>query len=206
MEEQISSTEKIFVVRKNAIKMIMKRGFVLQPQDDMTEYDAFVRRFGEDPNYEELSVMGVKLSDKRDRVIVSFNNSSSLGVIAIKQLVEHMKEEDIASAVIVVKNKISNYARQACKKFEPVFHLDLFSENELLVDITEHFLVPQHILLSEKEKTALLERLSIPADKLPKISIDDPICHYYGFKEGQVIKIIRNSLSGGRSVAFRVVM
>ena len=78
-----------------------------------------------------------------------------------------------------------------------MFHLDLFSENELLVDITEHFLVPQHILL---------ERLSIPADKLPKISIDDPICHYYGFKEGQVIKIIRNSLSGGRSVAFRVVM
>ena len=87
-----------------------------------------------------------------------------------------------------------------------MFHLDLFSENELLVDITEHFLVPQHILLSEKEKAALLERLSIPADKLPKISIDDPICHYYGFKEGQVIKIIRNSLSGGRSVAVRVVM
>ena len=29
-----------------------------------------------------------------------------------RRLVEHMKEEDIASAVIVVKNKISNYARQ----------------------------------------------------------------------------------------------
>ena len=38
-----------------------------------------------------------------------------------------------------------------------MFHLDLFSENELLVDITEHFLVPQHILLSEKEKAALVQ-------------------------------------------------
>lgn len=28
------------------------------------------------------------------------------------RLVEHMKEEDITSAVIVVKNKISGYAKQ----------------------------------------------------------------------------------------------
>ena len=96
--------------------------------------------------------------------------------------------------------------KEACHKFEPVFHLDLFAENDLLVDITEHYLVPQHIALNETETKELLERLSIPADKLPRISIDDPICHYYGFKQGQVIKIIRDSLAGGRSVAFRVVL
>lgn len=105
-----------------------------------------------------------------------------------------------------MKNRIPSTAKHACKKFEPIFHLDLFKESSLLVDITEHFLVPPHIALSEQETKDLLERLSIPADKLPKISVDDPICHYYGFKQGQVIKIIRNSLVGGRSVAFRVVM
>ena len=84
--------------------------------------------------------------------------------------------------------------------------MDLFSENELLVDITEHYLVPQHIALSEGETKEVLDRLAIPADKLPRISIDDPICRYYGFKQGQVIKIIRDSLAGGRSVAFRVVL
>lgn len=106
----------------------------------------------------------------------------------------------------MAKNRIPSSAKQACKKFEPIFHLDLFKESSLLVDITEHFLVPPHIALSEQETKELLERLSIPADKLPKISIDDPVCHYYGFKQGQVIKIIRNSMVGGRSVAFRVVM
>lgn len=54
MEEPISTTEKIFVIRKNAIKMIMKRfvhfsdlmirGFVLKMTDDMTTYEAFVKR------------------------------------------------------------------------------------------------------------------------------------------------------------------
>lgn len=123
-----------------------------------------------------------------------------------RRIIEKLEKENISSAIIVVKNRIPSTAKHACKKFEPIFHLDLFKESNLLVDITEHFLVPPHIALSEKETKDLLERLSIPADKLPKISVDDPICHYYGFKQGQVIKIIRNSLVGGRSVAFRVVM
>ena len=55
MEEPISATEKIFVIRKNAIKMIMKRqgmscgdyghrGFVLKITDDMNNYEAFVKK------------------------------------------------------------------------------------------------------------------------------------------------------------------
>ena len=117
-----------------------------------------------------------------------------------------MESDNIASAIIVIKNRASNYAKLACKRFEPIFHIDLFSENELLVDITEHFLVPTHILLSPSETAEVLERLSVPAAKLPKIDVNDPICRYYGFKAGQVIKVIRDSLVGGRSVAFRVVM
>ena len=105
-------------------------------------------------------------------------------------IVESMEKESIASAIIVVKNKASNYAKQATKRFEPVFHLELFYENDLLVDITEHFLVPPHILLSEEEKK----------------EVNDPVSRYYGFKPGQVIKIIRDSLVGGRTVAFRVVL
>ena len=117
-----------------------------------------------------------------------------------------MKSEEISSALVVVRNRISNYAKQAARKFEPIFHIDLFAEHELLVDITEHYLVPPHSVLTEKETKDLLERLSITADKLPKISEFDPISRYYGFKPGQVIKIIRNSLVGGRSIAFRVVV
>lgn len=54
MEEPISAAEKIFVIRKNAIKMIMKRfvrvcklicrGFVLKMTDDMNTYEAFVKK------------------------------------------------------------------------------------------------------------------------------------------------------------------
>jgi len=38
------------------------------------------------------------------------------------------------------------------------FHLELFYEAELLVNITEHMLVPKHELLTEADKLALLAR------------------------------------------------
>jgi len=36
--------------------------------------------------------------------------------------------------------------------------IELFNEEELLVNITEHSLVPKHVLLSDDEKKQLLER------------------------------------------------
>lgn len=40
----------------------------------------------------------------------------------------------------------------------PKYILEQFSEAELVVNITEHVLVPQHIVLSDEEKKTLLAR------------------------------------------------
>ena len=40
----------------------------------------------------------------------------------------------------------------------PKYILEQFSEAELVVNITEHVLVPQHIVLTDEEKKNLLSR------------------------------------------------
>jgi len=40
----------------------------------------------------------------------------------------------------------------------PKYILEQFLETELLVNITEHVLVPQHILLTNEEKQLLLKK------------------------------------------------
>jgi len=40
----------------------------------------------------------------------------------------------------------------------PKYVIEQFIEIELVINITEHELVPQHILLNEEEKKALLTR------------------------------------------------
>jgi DNA-directed RNA polymerase I, II, and III subunit RPABC1 len=38
------------------------------------------------------------------------------------------------------------------------YHLEEYAEQDLVVNITKHFLVPKHEVMSPEEKKALLER------------------------------------------------
>lgn len=74
------------------------------------------------------------------------------------------------------------------------------------LDILKHKLVPSHIIISEDEEKELFERLKITPDQLPKILNTDPTSISIGAKPGQIIKIIRKSLTAGEAVAYRFVV
>ncbi|MBY9007151.1 MAG: DNA-directed RNA polymerase subunit H [Candidatus Lokiarchaeota archaeon] len=61
------------------------------------------------------------------------------------------------------------------------------------VDVLLHILVPKHILLTKSETEELLEKYKIRLTDLPRIFDKDPVAIAIGAKEGDVIKIIRDS-------------
>ena len=73
-------------------------------------------------------------------------------------------------------------------------------------DITQHILVPKHTKLSDKEKKDLLDKYNISIAELPKISAKDPAILSLKPKEGEIIKIQRESLTSGDSVFYRSVI
>ena len=74
------------------------------------------------------------------------------------------------------------------------------------IDVTKHMLVPEHIILKEEEIENLLEELSISKGSLPKILMTDPVTKLIGAKEGDILKIIRDSPTTGKSVYYRFVV
>ena len=76
------------------------------------------------------------------------------------------------------------------------------------VDILKNELVPEHIVLSEKEAEEVIKSLEINAYQLQKILISDPALKALGadIKPGTLIKIIRKSETAGDSIAYRVVI
>lgn len=100
---------------------------------------------------------------------------------------------------------ITPFARQLLQQMESVV-LELFKEEELLVNITKHVLVPKHHVLSDDDKRALLARYKLKDTQLPRIQSDDPVARFYGLRPGQVVKIIRRSETAGRYVTYRLVV
>ena len=70
------------------------------------------------------------------------------------------------------------------------------------IDVLLHDLVPQHILLTKKETQDLMDKYQITVIDLPQIFEKDPIAIAIGAKEGDVIKIIRESKTTVKSIDY----
>lgn len=64
-------------------------------------------------------------------------------------------------------------AKQSLVDMAPKYILEQFLESELLINITEHELVPEHIVLTPDEKEELLTRYKLKENQLMRIQAGD---------------------------------
>ncbi|RLG00447.1 MAG: DNA-directed RNA polymerase subunit H [Thaumarchaeota archaeon] len=75
-----------------------------------------------------------------------------------------------------------------------------------LPSILEHELVPKHRVLSPEEAEEVLRKYSVTPQQLPRILASDPVVKEIGAKPGDIIEIIRDSETAGKTVYYRVVV
>jgi DNA-directed RNA polymerases I, II, and III subunit RPABC1 len=200
-----ADTSKLFRVRKTCLKMLSKRGYIVPDEHIQMTTDEFRLHYGEEPARENLSILVVKADDPTDQIFVFFPSDEKVGVKPIKSYCLRMKEQTVYKAIIVVKNNLTPFAKAAIKEMAlRNYRMEYFRDAELLVDITEHKLVPEHIVLTSQEKNELLIRYKLKPTQLPRIQVQDPMARYLGLVHGQVVKIIRPSETAGRYVTYRI--
>ena len=69
-----------------------------------------------------------------------------------------------------------------------------------------HFLIPKHSKLRDKEKKELLKKYNINENNLPRILSKDSAIAHLSLEAGDVVKIIRKSPTAGETVFYRVVI
>lgn len=76
----------------------------------------------------------------------------------------------------------------------------------MVADISDHFLVPKHYLLPKEQADKLLKEREIIIEQLPMIQKNDPAIKDFKPIKGEVVKIVRNSPTAGRTIYYRRVV
>jgi len=137
-------------------------------------------------------------------IYVDFNSESAIGIKHLRAFASLLHERNFASGIFITGAPVTTSALKQAASL-PI-GIEVFHEQDLLVNITRHELVPKHVLLSPEEKKALLERYRLKETQLPRIRIEDPVAKYLGLRRGQVVKIIRKSETAGRYASYRWVI
>ncbi|TKX27008.1 DNA-directed RNA polymerases I, II, and III subunit RPABC1 [Elsinoe australis] len=137
-------------------------------------------------------------------IYVEFSTDSAIGIKHLRTFASFLNERNFYSGVFITGASITSSALKSAANL-PIA-MEVWPEQDLLVNITRHELVPKHLLLTPTEKKALLERYRLKETQLPRIRMEDPVAKYLGLRRGQVVKIIRKSETAGRYASYRWVI
>lgn len=158
----------------------------------------------------ELIAVEYVTSLKNDKNTTSISNTITKQIIGKWTKEYSLVNPNYRFKVILVAEKSlgaeQNYIDQTMK----MLNLTVFYFNELIVNKSRHFLVPQHKLLTKYEAYQYLLAAKVERDDMLKMSIDDTQARYYGAEVGDIIRIFRDfsfsSIVDNKSVAHRLVV
>ena len=142
-----------------------------------------------------------------------YNNVKTCLIKYISQKVTSVgKNSDIADFLnknideykILVVSDISKKAKQYI--LSTYKNTEVFMEQNMMINLIEHELVPEHRILSSEEAEEFLEKYNCKKRNLPRMLLSDPVAEYYNAKIGDIFRIIRPNEASGYAPAYRIVV
>ena len=184
------------IILTNFIKMITNRGLLKKEN-----IDSNIKKVLKSENNNDQ--FKIKILDPPDtyfqimiikKKITTINKTSDI----MDFLVGDENNLKIISVDIINKNA----RNMVIKKFS---NTEVFLNSDLMHNLIENILVPEHILLDDNEKKDFIKIYSREKD-MPRIKVSDPVARYYNMKIGDICKIIRPSKTAGKVNYYRVVV
>ncbi|KAH7390663.1 RNA polymerase Rpb5, C-terminal domain-containing protein [Pyrenochaeta sp. MPI-SDFR-AT-0127] len=223
---------RMWRVWRTAKEMMNDRGYMVV-EDDMTlSLEDFSRKYAREDGEPDRSRLNFSCQPSEDMLIkytpaptkkdpnpvpeigtiwVEFNSDENVGLKQLRDYMGHLLNGSFYSGIMVTVKPMTGMAIRLLRGATgmsdgPKGGVEVFVEQDLLVNITKHELVPKHVLLSAAEKEQLLQRYRLKQTQLPRIQSTDPVAKYLGLRRGAVVKIIRKSETAGRYASYRWVI
>ncbi|CAD8119474.1 unnamed protein product [Paramecium sonneborni] len=215
--EEKASIKKKYKVFQTLASMIRQRGFIEPTKilDEDESWEQFEAKYRTDalPN----RIICFKREDETDKLLIIFyTKQAALTLDDAKKIIVDFTNHQIKRLIMVFPTDpfatkpqiVDKKARLFIDQVNSIqtYSFELFGEDDLVYDVTKHELVPQHIILNEKEKELLQRKYGLVDNQLPRILQSDPIAKFLGLHHGDVVKIIRKSETAGLYVTYRIAI
>ncbi len=98
---------------------------------------------------------------------------------------------------------VSKITPKAYKQFIEYDNLEVFFDDDMLINKIDNILVPKHIMLTQEEQDQIRKEYGFNKIEIGIIKESDPIARYYNLKPGNIIRIERPSVNSGIAIYFR---
>jgi DNA-directed RNA polymerase subunit H (RpoH/RPB5) len=130
------------------------------------------------------------------------SDKKKIGQVIVDISSYQRKHKDLKDILFIADQAMNTQMTEDLKRYKENMKISIFIGDHLLFNITKHFLVPKHHLMSEEEYKAFVSTEKNLLRKLPLMFETDPIARFYGAKPGQIFRITRENLSDDSMVRY----
>ncbi|GAA5916843.1 hypothetical protein JCM8208_007001 [Rhodotorula glutinis] len=200
---------RLFRVARTAHELVRDRGFAISEDEIKMSLDDFKDQYAAGSNAidkAKINFSAAKPDATGESIYVFYSEEASVGIKTMRKFIDILEAQKFARGILIYKTSMTPSANKVISAMASQFQIEAFQESELLVNITQHVLVPKHEVLTAEQKKQLLQRYRLKDTQLPRIQLHDPVARYYGLRRGQVVKITRESETAGRYVSYRLCL
>lgn len=197
---EIKGAEKNKIILTNIVKMLTNRHMVLKPEN----LDKNIKKVFD--QIDENLLFTIK-SDY-DETVYSFKIyyqklTTIKKVTAIEEFILKNKKAKKILILSAINNKVYNQILQ-------YKNLEVFFDYEMMINLVDMHIIPEHHLLTEEEKDVYIKSYHHQTKNnfkgMSKMFVSDPVSRYYNMKVGDIVRIIRPSVTSGYSVFYRRIV
>ncbi|AHH01598.1 RNA polymerase II RPB5 subunit [Pithovirus sibericum] len=210
--------ETLYDIKLNEILMMKTRGYDVSHIEGLMNYDLemFTQLYSEEAKkvgtlFRALtSVYRKESTGEQIYIFYPQPSSGQTGKSVIAELIAFLQSQpEIQNAIIISQKALSTDAKSEITNY-PIYFIQHFLYSELTWNKTAHSLADPHYLFTDEEADQFLrENPQIGRNQMPNILETDPQAKYLGARDGQIVRIIRDttfySAQVSRSISYRLV-
>lgn len=175
------------IEERKANVLISLRGYKILKREEKKEAVSFVAKVPR---------------DKCNVLIWCIPTEGTVGVQHINQLKKAMKDAEVERGIVITSGRYTQTAKSNATKKK----IELIPKTFPSFNIFDHVLVPKHEIMMPEERQKLLEAYRVRPYQLPRLMASDPAAKAIGARPGDIVRIIRDSPTAGKYIAYRYVV